>query len=1101
MSLSYGHAATVRRRAARAPRAGIAALVALLALVSTLATTPAEATPSTPSWAITSARAPTNFTPGSSSGEDSYLLTITNIGGAPSNGTPITITDELPAGLTPHGKSVLTEGFPLACSVGAAQVLCTGSPVIPPGGVVTVPIAVDVGAGAPAQVTNSASVNGGGATFASTSEPTSVSASPSGFALQAFDGSATNPDGSTDAQAGSHPYAMTTRIEFTSTTGNEGLVKPAASPKSIEVALPPGLVGDPRAVSQCTFQQLKAGIREPSQGCPISSQVGVVTLRETTALVPNTDEGTFPVYNMVPPPDRPAELAFQVSEVPVAIDIGVRTGSDYGLTAQLRSLSAALPVLGSSLTVWGDPADPSHDAQRCPLISLTEGICNGGETAREPHAAGIPPAPFLTLAGSCTGPQTTTIEANSWQAPGSFASASFLSHDSFGTPLGEEGCNQLEFAPSLAVVPDTSAAASPSGVDVELSVPQNANPTGLAEANLRTAEVRLPPGLTVNPSSADGLAACSPAQIALSDASPVGCPQASKIGSVEVTTPLLPDRLLGSIYVAQQGANPFGTVLAIYLTAEGDGVLVKLAGKVQADKSSGQLTTTFSDNPQLPFEHLRIHFFGGPRAPLSTPASCGDYATATSLTPWSGNPAVAPFASFSIRSGPGGSACAAPLPFAPSLLAGTSSIQAGSTTSFDTTFSREDGNQNLRGIVVHLPPGLLGKLAVVTPCGEPQAAAGLCGPASLLGHTEVSAGLGSDPFTVAGGQVFLTGPYGGAPFGLSITVPAKAGPFDLENTPENHPPCDCVVVRARLEVDPHSSAVTVSSDPLPTILEGIPLQVKRVQVTVDRPGFMLNPTSCDPMAIGATFTGDGGAGAATSVPFRVANCATLPFRPTFTASTQGTTSKANGASLRVKVTSGPGQANIGKVRVLLPLQLPSRLTTLQKACLAATFEADPARCPAASVVGAATARTPVLSHPLSGPAYLVSHGNAAFPDLEIVLMGEGIRLILDGKTDIKKGITSSTFESLPDAPVSAFELNLPEGPHSALATNLPAKSRRNLCGQTLKMPTQITGQNAAVIKRTTKVAVTGCLKAKKKRRAKHRRVAKRSVRQRPARHG
>jgi hypothetical protein len=364
---------------------------------------------------------------------------------------------------------------------------------------------------------------------------------------------------------------------------------------------------------------------------------------------------------------------------------------------------------------------------------------------------------------------------------------------------------------------------------------------------------------------------------------------------------------------------------------------------------------------------------------------------------------------------------------------------------------------------MHLPAGLLGRLSSVTPCQEPWAAQGTCSPESLIGHTVTSVGLGSDPYRVPG-TVYITDPYNGAPSGLSIVTPAIAGPFNLGT----------VVVRARIEIDPHTSALTVISDPLPTILKGIPLQIKQVEVTIDRPGFTFNPTNCSRLPITATISSEQGASAAVSVPFQVANCATLPFKPTFTVAAQAHTSKANGASLHVRVTSGAGQANIGKVKVDLPKQLPSRLTTLQKACMDATFNANPASCPAGSVVGSATASTPVLKSPLSGPAYLVSHAGAAFPDLVIVLQGEGITLDLVGNTDIKRGITIATFNTVPDAPIWTFDLWLPEGPHSVLGANLPPKARGTLCRQALVMPTLITGQNGAAVRQATRIAVSGC---------------------------
>jgi hypothetical protein len=418
--------------------------------------------------------------------------------------------------------------------------------------------------------------------------------------------------------------------------------------------------------------------------------------------------------------------------------------------------------------------------------------------------------------------------------------------------------------------------------------------------------------------------------------------------------------------------------------------------------------------------------------------------------------------------------------FSPDFTAGTTNNEAGAFAPFSVSVSRPDGDQMVGAVSVTAPPGVAGMLPQVPLCGEPQAAQGLCPAASLIGHVTVVAGPGPFPVTVDGGQVFLTGPYRGAPFGLSIVVPAVAGPFNLGN----------VVVRAAVDVDPHTAQVTVVSGPLPTIVQGIPLQVRAVDVHLDRSGFVFNPTNCAPLAATGTIASAEGASAAVSSRFQAADCASLRFDPGFAVSTKGSTSKADGASLGVKITSGAGQANIAKVHVSLPGKLPSRLTTLQKACTEATFAQNPAACPAASVVGTARAVTPVLGVPLGGPAYLVSHGGAAFPDLVLVLQGEGVRLDLIGNTDIVKSVTTSTFASAPDVPVTSFELKLPEGPHSALATDLPVKAHGSLCGSKLLMPTTIVGQNGAETVRSVKIAVTGCRSAQIKHVAKRKKDGK-----------
>jgi hypothetical protein len=903
-------------------------------------------------------------------------------------------------------------------------------------------------------------------------------AEPPRFGIARFDGTVSNENGTPFAQAGGHPYQASTTIEFNSFLTNNHLGGESTFPnqdaKDIQVGLPPGFTVNPAATPKCKEAELE--IVGPfnvlfNPTCPAATQVGVVklTLSEAFGVV------TLPVYNVVPPPGRPAQLAFNVlGQAVVHLFPSVRSGSDFGINADIVDTAQSVPFTSTTLTLWGVPADPRHDAQRgqnCVNVVGFEGeSCFQGGVS-----AGLAPKALLSNPTSCVGPQTTTLATDSWQSPGAFETATFVSHDNAtpSNPIGTDGCGRLPFAPAFSVQPTTHIAAAPTGLNVDIHVPQEGleNPEGLASADLKKAVVSLPAGMSVNPSAANGLAACATGQIGLIGtgfpapnpihftAEAAKCPDSAKIGTVEVDTPLLEAPLKGSVYLAQQGSNPFNSLLAVYIVAEGQGIILKLPGLIQPDEHTGQLTATFDNNPQLPFDDLHVDFFGGSHAPLVTPSSCGNYTTTAQLTPWSTDVPTNVSSSFAISE-----RCSAAQSFSPSFSAGTTSNQAGGSSPFTLSVSRTEQDQRLNAVNVQLPPGLLGVLKSVPLCAEPQASSGGCGAESDIGHTSVAAGAGPSPFWVEGGKVYLTGPYKGAPFGLSIVVPAIAGPFNLGT----------VVVRAAIKIDPHTAQVTVVSDPLPTILQGIPLDLRAVDVTVDRSGFMLNPTSCSPMAVGGAITSVQGATAAVSNRFQAVNCASLAFKPKLTALTQAKHSKSGGESLHVKVVSGAGQANIAKVRVLLPKLLPSRLTTLQKACTEATFNANPASCPSGSLVGSATAVTPVLAHPLTGPAYLVSHGGAAFPDLVVVLQGEGITLYLDGNTDIKKGITSSTFNSVPDAPISTFDLTLPQGPHSALAAN------GNLCKGALNMPTTITGQNGAQTTQTTRIAVSGCPKAKAK---------------------
>jgi hypothetical protein len=600
---------------------------------------------------------------------------------------------------------------------------------------------------------------------------------------------------------------------------------------------------------------------------------------------------------------------------------------------------------------------------------------------------------------------------------------------------------------------------------VNIGVPQDNDPYGLATPALKNVSLTLPAGTSISPGIANGLQGCSDEQYAAES-----CPDASKVGSVEVTTPLLPDHLTGAIYV---GTPTPAQMYRLFLLVSGDNVTAKLTGRVEPNPVTGQVTAVFEENPQVPLSDIDVQLFGGPGAALSNPQACGPATSSAQISSYAGQSA-SPSSTFVVDSNGQGGACPASEPFGPSFSAGTTSPLAGGFSPLTLTISRTDGQQDISAITTQLPPGLLGVLKSVAPCPEPQASQGVCGSESLIGHTTVGAGGGSDPFYL-GGQVFLTGPYKGAPYGLSIVVPAIAGPFNLGT----------VVVRASVVVDPHTAQVTVASDPLPRILDGVPVDLQTVNVTIDRAGFIFNPTNCSRLSVNGTVLSTQGVAAAVSEPFQATDCAALPFHPSFTVSTQAKTSKANGASLDVKVGSGPGQANIAKAAVSLPIQLPSRLQTIQQACTEAAFAANPASCPAGSNIGTGTVTTPLLAGQLKGPAYLVSHGGAAFPDIVVILQGDGVTLELTGKIDIKGKVTSSAFESVPDAPVTSFELSLPEGPHSALATNIPAKTKGDLCGQSLTMPTTLTGQNGAQIKQTTKIAVVGCPKVKKAAKKKH----------------
>jgi DNA-binding beta-propeller fold protein YncE len=995
-----------------------------------------------------------------------------------------------------------------------------------------------------------------------------AAAQGSGFGVKNFEVSFLNEDGTPDTQAGSHPYKFLNTIEFNShytrvesNADSPYVREPVGTLRDLKLDLPPGFVGDPNATAKkCTLSKLfeeKAELDKRTEGgCPPESLLGTFEAKWDEHVF-GYDTLVEPLYNLVAPRGSALQLGANYVGVDVFINNGLLAGGDYPVQASVEGAPPEAPVLRTRVTISGVLTPCVRVPQGSGKYSNSSCTATAGggegEFEKEPGRSKA----FLTMPTGCHGPLRSTISMDSYQEPGHWVEAEALTRNSAGQPVSLTGCSDLIFLPTISVSPDTNDASTSSGLAVNVHVPQNAafNPNGLAESSLRDTTVTLPEGVAINPAGADGLEACSEGlagfeigrgvdgsgfeefnkafepgvktalftPTALEGLQPgvSFCPGGSKIGTVKLKTPLLEHELEGAVYLASQNVNPFGSLIAMYMMIEDpiSGSTVKLIGEVSLT-ATGQIVTTFKNTPDLPFENLELHFFGGERAPLSTPARCGTYTTKAVFTPWDGNGPVTSESSFSIDHGPHGSPCpGANLPFEPSLTAGTTSIQGGGFSPFTMTMSREDGQQSLRAISLKMPPGLSGLLTGVELCPEPQADEGLCGPNSLIGETTVAVGVGNDPFSVKGGRVYLTGPYRGAPFGLSIVNPAKAGPFDVERDTSkpttNMPTCDCVVVRAKIEVDPITTDLTVTSDNegpygIPTILDGIPLQIKDVNVTINRPRFTFNPTNCNPLSITGSLDSTEGATDALSVPFQATNCARLGFKPQFSVSTSGRTSRQRGASLHVKLVYPKlpfgSQANIASVKVDLPKQLPSRLSTLQKACPHKVFEINPASCPAGSRVGEARASTPLLPVPLSGPAYFVSYGGAKFPELVIALQGYGVTLDLHGETYINPhtNITSSTFHTVPDAPVGTFELNLQQGPDSALAANA------NLCritrtvhvkrkltvrvnghGRTvtrrikktlpasLAMPTAFTAQNGAVIHQDTPIGVTGCLKSKK----------------------
>ncbi len=823
-------------------------------------------------------------------------------------------------------------------------------------------------------------------------------------------------------QAAGHPPVGLTAFEFNHHSGGLG-EEPEGAVKNIRVDLPPGLAGNPQALPKCPIAAFQ------KDECAADTQVGTNELTVFDGIDDLTISGT--VYNLEQPPGLALDFGIHVSVEPLVsvhiyLEGHVDWSGDYHEYFDIDNVPREGEVLGAKV----------------PLAVLKSKLIFNGRAGS---------GDFLTLPSACSATTTSYLEVQSWEGQ--------VSRTQTHTPVGVEGCTKVPFKPTAAVKAETTQSDAPDGASVEVKASQQAGGEEIDTADIRDAHVTLPEGMTLNPSAARGLQACTAAQIAIGSTAAVTCPAAAAIGGVSIETPDLPaGSLSGGVYLGSPTGAPIGgPPYTIYLDAESPyDVSVRLKGLVNPNPATGRLEATFAENPELPFSDLVLKLKGGAQAPLANPLACGGATVDSLFVPYTGTPPALDSTPFTTTG------CPSPLPFSLGQSTTDSSSNAGAYTSYTFNLGRADGQQYLSQVKTTLPAGLLGAIPSVPLCGEAQAAAGTCTASSQIGTATVSVGSGPEPYAFSG-PVFLTGPYNGAPYGLAIDVPAKAGPFDLGSGP-----CNCVLARAALSIDPYTARVSATAA-LPTIVAGVPLRLKSLSVAVNRPNFLFNPTNCALLASESALTSTFGASQGVSSPFQVGNCGALAFKPSFKVSTDAHASKTMGASLRVSLTQGAHEANLHSVVVQLPPQLSARLTTLQKACVGATFAANPLDCPGPSKVGSATVTTPVLPAALRGTAYLVSHGGAAFPDLDLVLEGDDVRVILVGNTNIAKGgITTSNFAAIPDAPVSSFALDLPMGPNSALAAN------GKLCKQALLMPTTITAQSGAQIKQTTRISVSGC---------------------------
>jgi hypothetical protein len=873
---------------------------------------------------------------------------------------------------------------------------------------------------------------------------TSAKADPSDYGFASVSASRTT------SQAGDHPdmtLFFKLKTDPSSPTDEFGRKQPYAQTRDLSFELPPGLTGNLNAVPTCTTEQL-ASFAVGGPGCPQDTQVGVTVIDPYL-----TARLTEPIYNMEAPGegDTVARLGFLVLTVPNYINIRLRSDSDYGLTASLEGLPAPERLVSASSTIWGVPAASSHDTQR-----LTPKEAFDRKSESPPRASGLEPRPFLTNPTSCGDPQEVRFASDSYQLPDQFATASALMTET-------SGCGLLDFKPTFTALPTSRRAAAPTGLHVDLTVPQNEAPDGLAASQLRDARVFLPEGMTIAPGAANGLEACSADQVGYRHSPPEAahCPQASKIGTAEFDVPALSRTIDGAVY---QRTPESGHLFRIWLVTDELGVHAKIPGEVEADPVTGRVTSVFLDNPQVPLRELKLHFKGGPRGVLATPSGCGAYRTEFEFGPWSGAPPVIGSTPMTIDEGcdTGG--------FAPRLSAGTANPAAGAFSSFLLNLTAESGEQNLAGLEVTMPPGLLAKLAGVPLCPDAQAATGDCPAVSQIGTTAVATGPGSSPLWIpqpgkAPTAVYLAGPYKGGPYSLVVNTPAQAGPFDLGD----------VVVRAAIHVDSETTQVSVKSDPLPQILEGVPISYRTVHVEANRPTFTLNPTSCRQMAVDARTTSNLGAVRALADRFQVGGCASLGFEPKLQMRLFGKTNRGAHPRLRAVLTTRSGNANIARAAVTLPRSEFLDQGHIRTVCTRVQFAAD--ECPAGSIYGQARAISPLLDQPLKGPVYLRSSSNT-LPDLVVALHGQ-VDVDLAGRIDSVKGGLRSTFAFVPDAPVSKFILTM-QGGRKGLIVN-----STNLCDSANRATVKFTGQNAKRHDSQPALRVGGCAGKPEARRNKH----------------
>jgi hypothetical protein len=846
----------------------------------------------------------------------------------------------------------------------------------------------------------------------------------------------------TTTQAGAHAD-LTTGFELTSKENT-----PFGLTRDVDFHLPPGVIGNPQAIPRCSILLFSGST---GQACPINTQIGVVevTLGGDTPL--NLLE---PLYNVEAPQggDIVARFGFVAAVYPVIVNARVDP-HDYSIIASVEGASAAAIPISAKTTIWGVPANPSHDEQR---ITPEEALEGGGGPPGG-RTSGMPEVPFLSNPTDCSLERQLTVTAASYEEPNSPSTKT--------VPFPKiTGCGKLTFKPTFTLTPTNPEASAPTGVEADLKIPQDETPDGLATSTLKSAVVSLPEGLTINASAGDGLEACSTQQVHFEENVPAQCPKAAQIGSAEIDVPALEHVLHGAVY--QRTPEP-GHLFRFWLVSDELGAHIKLPAEISINPLTGQVTTLFlgiqslGGNPQVPVEDIKLHVFGGPRAPLATPPSCGNYQTHYEFTPWSGKPPSVGDTPMQITSGcnKGG--------FAPQLTAGSIVASAGAFSPFTMTLTRQDGEANPLTMQVHLPQGLLAKLGGVPLCGDAEAATGNCPASSQIGTITAASGVGPLPLWIpqpgkSPTAIYLSGPYKGAPYSIVAKVPAQAGPFDLGT----------IVNRSGIYVDPNTALATVKTDPLPQILEGVPILLRALHVDINRPEFTLNPTSCAPKQISATVQATNGTVANPQTPFRATECARLGYAPKLQLSFKGSTKRSGNPAVSATLTQPPNQANTAAATVILPSSEFIDQSHINNPCTRVQFNEN--ACPASSILGHATAVSPLLDQPLSGPIYFRSNGGEReLPDIVADLNGP-IHIILVGFIDSvqKKGTEISRvrvrFQNVPDAPVTKFTTSFFGGKKGLIENHVP------LCKKKRHVTLKFSAQNGRQSNTEPAIAIAGC---------------------------